>query len=333
MTMESERRKTKVSVCKDLFGAHSATEEPSLEYNSSPLKSIWGESSNANSQLSSNSVLLSPALKRSPNRFSTSPKTPRNGSSQKKKSSTPNKLSKYSPFRKKIVYNLNPSNTIKKFFPVKEQNLNEVENTPTTKHPLGIEQLDDSAPLVSQSTFIASQNSQTDVKSGHLNSTIEEMPKPSTSTSNITPYKSVENNVQLNSTPNTPIKKDNLTNTPQSSKKLSPSSKITSSKDVYGSFLLRIILEMMSANLDKDEQLLSEEEFQYINVFSNFDQPSQRLYGRLLNRKLDWIRTASMKYGDITLQLMLLEQNGFITAGKVILVIKEEYLLSIYRCK
>lgn len=304
--------KTKNSVRKDLFGTQRVTseaEQESQKINLSPLKSIWGESHGSSS---SSSLLLSPALKRSPNRFSTSSRESKNLNSPKR-SATPHKLSKYSPFRKKTVYNINPNNTIKKFFPVKERPVYETHNTPSNNVSLGIKPLDNPE---SQSCIEEFHYSQTDVS--NKDSVSQYMCKPSTSTGNTTPCKG-ETELQPKSISSTPIGMKDGSKTPQSGRKLSPTSKIDYTRDIYGEFLLRIVLNMISnSSIEEGINLLSDEELEHINMFNKFDKPSQRLYGRLLNRKLDWIRTNSMKYGDIILQLILLEQNGFITSGKVV---------------
>lgn len=304
----SSKSSAKVHIRKDLFGAHDSTQSSNtLSTNSSketnesatgPLEEIWGESNNyAFTQPTSNSLLLSPALKRTPNRFSTSPSPKKSPATPKRGNSTPRKLSKYSPFRKK-VYNPDPKDSIKRFFAVKEKHDKEED----TKSSFGIEKLNDVLPSTSACA---------------LNGNIPE--------SQFSPSQTLPNNDAIKKLPDlsTPSKTDQKTtpakstsSTPKSvSKKLSPDSKITGTKDVYASFLLRVLMNAMFIEMDPNSSLLSDEEHFYVTTFNQLDQPAQRLYGRLLNRKLDWIRTSSMKYGDVDLQLMLLEQNGFITTG------------------
>ncbi|XP_046661665.1 fanconi-associated nuclease 1-like [Homalodisca vitripennis] len=309
----------KVAVRKDLFGTNDARNDESssqsTENTQSPLKTIWGESNSYTyNQPTSNSLLLSPALKRSPNRFST-PQTPIKSPGTPRKKTTPRKLSKYSPFRKK-VHNPNPKESIKRFFCVKESNPENKSSQPQ-KALQGIKPLQDvwASSSLRTTSNMNTNNSQSLVEG--MSSKEEHTEENSSSSISI-------NNTPENKTPNTTPKKNTPTklpeksnsSTPESTKKLTlSSSKITGSKDVYGTFLLRIIMDIMINDTDPDGvKLFSDEEYDHINTFNQFDQPSQRLYGRLLNRKLDWIRTSTMKYGDVNLQLELMRQNKFITS-------------------
>uniref|UniRef100_A0A1B6LGE6 Fanconi-associated nuclease n=1 Tax=Graphocephala atropunctata TaxID=36148 RepID=A0A1B6LGE6_9HEMI len=310
----SLKSSTKVSVRKDLFGTHNARNDNSSTESTgstqSPLKTIWGESNGCtDSQPTSNSLLLSPALKRSPNKFSTSQTPSKSPGTPKKKTSSPRKLSKYSPFRKK-VHNPNPKDSIKRFFSVKERSPSKIQGEQPQKVLQGINYLQGTKSSSSSSTSYTS-NSQS------LRNGVSSQEDPaSLISSNYAHENKTPNETPKKNTPgHTPAKSNG--STPQSAKKLaSPSSKITGSKDVYGTFMLRIVFDIMINDTDSTNvKLFSDEEYVHINAFNKFDQPSQRLYGRLLNRKLDWIRTVNMKYGDVQLQLALLEQNGFVTSN------------------
>lgn len=322
--MPKSRLSLKLNVRKDLFGIGTADSDEgdvsskTLEDSSkSPLDSIWGESDSYSfSQPVSNSILLSPALKRTPNRFSTSPSPKKSASTTKTKSSTPRKLSKYSPFRKK-VYNPDPKDSIKKFFSVKERNACQDESSQSLS--CGIYRLssDQQGPSTSTNNIkseliIEETRSQENVSESN---TRED--KSSTA-----PASTTWDDIPMQITPVTTPMKSNSSTPKSAQKNLSPTSKITGKSDVYGSFVLRILFEIVFNDSDPNgTTLFSEEEYEHIKAFNKFDQPSQRLYGRLLNRKLDWIRVATMKYGDVHLQLMLLEQNGFITSSEMLYLI------------
>lgn len=319
--MAKSRLSLKLNVRKDLFGigtvdsdegdASGKTVEDSAS--KSPLDLIWGESdSYCFTQPVSNSILLSPALKRNPNRFCTSPSPKKSASTLKTKSSTPKKLSKYSPFRKK-VYNPDPKDSIKKFFSVKERNACQDESSQSLSNLCGIYRLSDqpvpstSTKVIKSELIIEETISQENVSE---NNTRED-------NSNTAPARTTWDDIPIQVTPVTTPMKSNSSTPKSAHKNLSPTSKITGKSDVYGSFLLRILFEIIFNDSDPNGiKLFSEEEYEHIKAFNKFDQPSQRLYGRLLNRKLDWIRVATMKYGDVHLQLMLLEQNGFITSSE-----------------
>lgn len=317
----SLKSSNKLNVRKDLFGTlvsdkvdtSSKTVEGLVE---SPLELIWGESDSYSfSQPVSNSILLSPALKRNPNRFSTSPSPKKSAETPKKKSSTPRKLSKYSPFRKK-VYNPDPKDSIKKFFSVTERAAFQYESSQCLTGPFGIDRLDDQSQ---PSTSTINIKSEWSIEEAREQTNVSES-NTREDNSNTTPVRPTQDTPMTQASPTaTPIKSNS--STPQSAKtNLSPTSKITGKSDVYGSFLLRILFEIIFNDSNSNgSKLFSEAEYKHINDFNQFDQPSQRLYGRLLNRKLDWIRVATMKYGDVHLQLMLLEQNGFISSGEIIL--------------
>lgn len=322
--MAKSRLSLKLSVKKDLFGigsvegdegdASSKTVEDSAS--KSPLDLIWGESDSYSfSQPVSNSILLSPALKRNPNKFSTSPSPKKSASTPKTKSLTPRKLSKYSPFRKK-VYNPDPKDSIKKFFSVKERNACQDESSQSLSNLCGIYRLSDQpgpststnnikSEFIIEDTINQDNVSEGNTREDHLNTV---------------PAKKTGDDIPMQVTPVTTPMKSNSSTPKSVQKNLSPTSKITGKSDVYGSFLLRILFEIVFNDSDPNgTKLFSEEEYEHINAFNKFDQPSQRLYGRLLNRKLDWIRVATMKYGDVHLQLMLLEQHGFIKSSEMFL--------------
>ncbi|XP_054278941.1 fanconi-associated nuclease 1-like [Macrosteles quadrilineatus] len=313
-------KKAKVQVRKDLFGANENRESPNP--NESALSTIWGESEScAFTQPSTNSVLLSPALKRSPNRFSLTP-------SPKRKKPSPR-----TPTPKKKVHNPDPKNSIKNFFPVKERNVIE----DGVKH---LSQVSSNSCASQPSTSYGSTSlpfhnqpsTSSDIASLHHS----QLPK--TSTDHSSPPNSVGNNIVLSNnipSPNpesttiimsasvvTPQKNKNTpaksnTSTPQSAKK-TPNSK---RKDFYNAFILQVLIEavMHDSVSEEEEKLLSEADYDIINKFQSLDQPSQRIYARLLNRKIEWIKTSSIgsKYGefaDVQLALVLLEQKGFITS-------------------
>lgn len=316
------KTKTKLSVKRDLFNDDSPKcdkKRSSEQLNSSPLKSIWSESVSL-PQTSPNSILLSPDLKRSPNRFSTFPKIRKDSSTPKKKT-TPRKLSKYSPFRKSKAYNIVPNNSIKQFFPVKESKF-----TPYENNSLGIQTLpnpsfqnctgNNGGKVEHQSQQRSLTNNGANTSNG-FNSAEGELFEANMKSAGALPIGATTPNKTNKNLMKTPC-----IGTPQSTSKvinqLSPSPR---RKDIYSSFLSRVALDAMLADLDPNSVgLLNEEELSHISSFSKFDQPSQRLYSRLLNRKIDWIRTASLKYGDITLELILLEQQHFITTGKIMYI-------------
>lgn len=316
-TVNKDSSRTKVR--KNLFGTPKYSTKEKKAVSSSPKKCVSSlkiqqtpdskEDIFSSQGLEIDNIKLSQTIKHRPGKFFGSGGSPEslNGYKTPKRKKSPTKLSKFSPFSKKA--RLSGSGTIKSYFvPVKKNNVNYLATNQGCIAEISKlkNDLENSASMKERQSLLENSIGQS---SSGLSEKCE---------SQILPFNSIMNDT----VPSTPQKSEHSSSPSISSKLFTPKSPEKPYVDAYNNLVLRIHSEMFLYNVAVGQvsKLLSSEEEGYMEVFTGLSTTAQRIYCRLLSRKFDWIRVSTIKYPQVTEDLVgvikALENCGLVTLGK-----------------